>query len=191
MGNDSRSCVKLMGKEERFSHLVCEIYDSTLDPALWPGVLGNIAAFVGGQSAGLISRDSVSRAGNAHYTFGCNPHFLQIYLDRYAKLDPTTALFFFAPEQVASIADFMPYDEYLETRFHKEWVRPQGWVDWVSAVLEKSATSFAFMSVIRDETTGRVDDGARRRMGLVVPHVRRAVLIGKVIDLKSLPKRPL
>jgi DNA-binding CsgD family transcriptional regulator len=174
-----------MGKEERFSHLVCEIYDSTLDPALWPGVLGNIAAFVGGQSAGLISRDSVSRAGNAHYTFGCNPHFLQIYLDRYAKLDPTTALFFFAPEQVASIADFMPYDEYLETRFHKEWARPQGRVDWVSAVLEKSATSFAFMSVIRDETTGRVDDGARRRMGLVVPHVRRAVLIGKVIDLKS------
>jgi hypothetical protein len=79
----------------------------------------------------------------------------------------------------------MPYDEYLETRFHKEWAQPQGWVDWVSAVLEKSATSFAFMSVIRDKPRGLVDDGARRRMRLVVPHVRRAVLIGKVIDLKT------
>jgi DNA-binding CsgD family transcriptional regulator/PAS domain-containing protein len=174
-----------MATKKRFSRLVGEIYDSTLDPSLWPDVLGKIAAFVGGQSAGLISRDSVSKSGNAHYTFGCNSHYLQLYLDRYAKLDPTTALFFFAPEQVASVADFMPYDEYLETRFHKEWARPQGWVDWVSAVLEKSATSFAFMSVIRDKTRGRVDDGARRRMRLVVPHARRAVLISKVIDLKS------
>jgi hypothetical protein len=63
----------------------------------------------------------------------------------------------------------MPYDEYLETRFHKEWARPQGWVDWVSAVLEKSATSFAFMSVMCDEATGLVDDSARRRMQLLTP----------------------
>jgi hypothetical protein len=118
------------GNEERFSRLVGQIYDSTLAPSLWPDVLGKIAAFVGGQSAGLISRHSVSKSGNAHYTFGCNSHYLQLYLDRYAKLDPTTTLFFFAPEQVASVADFMPYDEYLETRFHKEWARPQGWVDW-------------------------------------------------------------
>jgi len=174
-----------MRNEERLSRLICEIYDSTLDPSLWPQVLGKIAEFVGGQSAGLISRDPVSKAGNAHYTFGCNPHYLKLYLDQYAKLDPTTAMFFFATERVASIVDFMPSDEYLETRFHKEWARPQGWVDWVSAVLEKSATSFAFMSVMRDEATGLVDDSARRRMQLLTPHVRRAVLISKVIDLKS------
>jgi hypothetical protein len=158
-----------MRNEERLSRLICEIYDSTLDPSLWPQVLGKIAEFVGGQSAGLISRDSVSKAGNAHYTFGCNPHYLKLYLDQYAKLDPTTAMFFFTTERVASIADFMPYDEYLETRFHKEWARPQGWVDWVSAVLEKSATSFAFMSVMCDEATGLVDDSARRRMQLLTP----------------------
>jgi len=87
-----------MRNEERLSRLICEIYDSTLDPSLWPQVLGKIAEFVGGQSAGLISRDSVSKAGNAHYTFGCNPHYLKLYLDQYAKLDPTTAMFFFATE---------------------------------------------------------------------------------------------
>ena len=85
-----------MRNEERLSRLICEIYDSTLDPSLWPQVLGKIAEFVGGQSAGLISIDSVSKAGNAHYTFGCNPHYLKLYLDQYAKLDPTTAMFFFA-----------------------------------------------------------------------------------------------
>ena len=88
----STSRVHPMGKEERLSRLVCEIYDSALDPTLWPEALGNIAGFVGGPSAGLISRDSVSKAGNAHYTFGCNPHYLQLYLDRYAKLDSDNRL---------------------------------------------------------------------------------------------------
>jgi DNA-binding CsgD family transcriptional regulator len=48
-------------------------------------------------------------------------------------------------------------------------------------VLEKSATRYAAISVIRHERDGLVDDEARRRMSLLVPHVRRALLIGKVL----------
>ncbi len=170
---------------EQFSELVGDLYDAAVVPALWPDVLGKIAAFVEGQSAALLTKDLVGSAGNALYTFGCDPQYLQLFLDGYWKLDPTTPLLFFASQVVASIADLMPYDEYLETRFHKEWAQPQGWVDWISAVLEKSATSFAFLTVVRKEVSGRVDDELRRRMQLVVPHVRRAVIIGKVIDLKT------
>lgn len=125
---------------EQFSVLVGDLYDAAVVPALWPEVLGKIADFVEGQSAALLTKDLVSTAGNAHYTFGCDPHYLQLFLDGYWRFDPTTPLLFFAPDPVASIADLMPYDDYLETRFHQEWARPQGWVDWISAVLEKSAT---------------------------------------------------
>src|SRR3954471_616779 len=79
----------------------------------------------------------------------------------------------------------MPYEEYLDTRFYREWAQPQGWVDSANAVLDKSATSFALFSVYRHAASGLVDDLMRRRMQLVVPHVRRAVMIGKAIDLKS------
>jgi DNA-binding CsgD family transcriptional regulator/PAS domain-containing protein len=170
---------------EQFSALVGDLYDAAVVPALWPEVLGKIADFVEGQSAALLTKDLVSTAGNAHYTFGCDPHYLQLFLDGYWRFDPTTPLLYFAPDQVASIADLMPYEDYLETRFHQEWARPQGWVDWISAVLEKSATSFAFMTVVRKKGSGRVDEEVRGRMQLVVPHVRRAVVIGKVIDLKT------
>ena len=61
--------------------------------------------------------------------------------------------------------------------------RPHGWVDVASAVVEKSATSCTFLSVVRHEATGVVDDEMRRRMALVIPHVRRAYLIGKTINL--------
>jgi hypothetical protein len=79
----------------------------------------------------------------------------------------------------------MPYDEFTETRFFKEWARPQGLVDHVTTALDKSATSVAMFGVFRHERDGLVDDEARRRMRLIAPHVRRAVLIGRVIDLKT------
>ena len=80
----------------------------------------------------------------------------------------------------------MPYDEFLETRFYKEWVRPQGLVNSAHAMLEKSVTTAAAFVVFRHERDGLVDDEARHRMRLIVPHFRRATLIGKVIDLKKM-----
>src|ERR1700716_4299934 len=79
----------------------------------------------------------------------------------------------------------MPCCEFTETRFYKEWVRPQGLVDFVTATLDKSATSVAMFGVFRHERDGVVDDEARRRMRLIVPHSRRAVLIGRMFDLKA------
>jgi DNA-binding CsgD family transcriptional regulator len=171
--------------EAQLSSLIGDVYDTVLDPSRWNGVLAQVAAFVGGESAGLLLYDLISKNANAHYTFGCNAHYLQLYLDQYAQFDPTSALLFFAPEQVVSIADIMPYDDFLKTRFYREWAQPQGLVDWASAVIEKSPTSFAFLSVLRTRASGMVDDGVRHRMQLLVPHVRRAVLIGKAFDLKT------
>ena len=37
-----------MDETERHSALVSEIYDTALDPTLWPGVLKKSARFVGG-----------------------------------------------------------------------------------------------------------------------------------------------
>jgi DNA-binding CsgD family transcriptional regulator len=64
-------------------------------------------------------------------------------------------------------------------------MRPQGLVDAANSVLEKSVLSCSFLTILRDEARGIVDDEMRWRMALVVPHVRRAVLIGQVIDLKQ------
>jgi DNA-binding CsgD family transcriptional regulator len=54
-----------------------------------------------------------------------------------------------------------------------------------TALLEKSATGLAALNLIRGEQHGRVDDTMRHRVQLLVPHFRRAVLIGKTIELKK------
>jgi PAS domain-containing protein len=175
-----------MSEAEQLSALIGDIYDTALDRPLWIDVLRKAAQFVGGQGAGLLLRDAVNKSAEALFTFGVTPHYLQLYLDQYAKLDPTGAPMFFSEiGQVATTKDLVPYDEFLLTRFYREWARPQGWVDSAQSILEKSTTSFAHVSFLRNEATGLVDDAARRRTQLIVPHMRRAVLVGKVIDLKA------
>jgi DNA-binding CsgD family transcriptional regulator len=176
-----------MDETQRLSELIGEIYDAAVDPSLWFDVLGKAAEFVGGVSATLFSKDASRKNGQVHYDDGrIDPHYKQLYFDKYVKLDIVTTGHYFAQigEPVAT-ADLIAYEEFLQSRFYREWARPQALVDFVSAVLDKSATSIALFGVFRHERDGIVDDETRRRMRLVVPHIRRAVLIGRLIDLRS------
>ncbi|MBX9840286.1 MAG: helix-turn-helix transcriptional regulator [Xanthobacteraceae bacterium] len=177
-----------MDETETVSALVGDIYDAALDAALWPAVLGNASRFVGGLASALYSKDASAKTGVVYYDDGgIDPHYRQLYFEHYVKLDPsTTAQFFAEIGQLISTVDFMPRDEFTETRFYREWVRPQGIVDSLNAALDKSATSVASFIVFRHERDGLVDDEMRRRMRLIAPHVRRSVLIGRVIDLKTM-----
>jgi DNA-binding CsgD family transcriptional regulator len=175
-----------MVEAERLSALIGTIYDAALDPTLWVEALDGTKEFVGGQAAGLGWKDAVAKSGGSHYDIGLDPYYRQLYFDKYIKLDPcTTGQFFAEIGEPVSTVDVIAYDEFVQTRIYKEWAQPQGLVDCALALLEKSATSIAFLALFRHERHGLIDGEARRRIRLVVPHFRRAVLIGKVIDLKK------
>jgi DNA-binding CsgD family transcriptional regulator len=171
---------------EHLSELIGEIYDAVLDPLLWRDVVGKAGRFVGGSVATIFSKNPAAGSGNVYYESGIDPHYRKLYFDKYIKLDPSTTGQYFADvEEPLAISDLMPCREFLETRFYREWAQPQGLVDFVSAVLDKSATTAALFGVFRYEREGTVDDETRQRMRLIVPHIRRAVLIGRIIDLKA------
>jgi DNA-binding CsgD family transcriptional regulator len=175
-----------MDREAQLSELIGEIYDAALDPSLWSDVVGKAGHFVGGSGAAIFSKSPTAGNGNVYYESGTDPYYRDLYFDKYVKLDPSTTGHYFADvEQPIAVEDHMPYREFLETRFYKEWARPQGLVDFVSAVLDKSVTSAALFGVFRSESEGIVDDETRRRMRLIVPHIRRSVLVGRLIDLKA------
>ena len=175
-----------MGELEQVSDLIGDIYDAPLDPALWQPVLQRIGDFVGGPAAALYSKDTVRKTGNLFCSYGVKTEFVESYFDKYVRFDPfTTARFFFPIEQVISTKDIMPHHEYLETVFFKEWAKPQGWIDFVSASLEKSHVTYAECGIFWHENNGITDDEARCKMQLIIAHVRRAVAIGKVVDLQK------
>jgi DNA-binding CsgD family transcriptional regulator len=177
----------VMDEAARLSVLIGDIYDAALEPLLWTGVVEKAGRFVGGSAASIISRDSVRRTGNIYYHFGTDPQYEQLYFEKYIKFDPLNAAYLtLAVGDVMSNSKVVDPAEFIESRFYQEWVRPQGWVDNIFTALERSPTSIAAFVVFRHERDGIADDDARGRLRLLAPHLRRAVLIGKVIDLKAI-----
>jgi len=171
---------------QRLSDLIGDIYDTVLDQSLWQGAIERTAHFVRGTGAALFSKNAANQHGSAQYVTGIDPHYAQLYFGKYLTLDPITGGHFLAEvEQPFAVADVMPRPEFVETRFYREWVRPQGLVDFVSAILDKSEGSVAGFGVFRSERDGIVDGETRHRMRMIVPHIRRAVLIGRTFDLKA------
>jgi DNA-binding CsgD family transcriptional regulator len=177
---------------QKLSDLIGDVYDAALDQSLWPGVMERTAQFVGGVGAALFSKDALGHFGDVKFDVGIDAHYRQLYFDKYITLDPATTGHFFAEiGEPFATGDVLPYAEFTKTRFFQEWVRPQGLVDFATAVLDKSATSVAMFGVFLHERDGPVNDETRNRMRLIVPHIRRAVLIGRMFDLKAAERTTL
>ena len=176
-----------MHETERLSVLIGDIYDTALDPARWVPVLGKIREFIGGWAIALSWKDAVAKRGGCYFTEGDqDPFYRQVYFDKYIKLDPFTMTQFVVDvEEPKSFLDVLPHAELVQTRIYKEWAQPQGVVDALMCLIDRSVTSVGFMVVFRNERDGFVDDATRRRARLVIPHIRRATLIGKVVDLRK------
>ncbi len=174
-----------MSHDETLTRLIATIYDAALDSALWPKVLSAIADFVDGRVAGLLTRDSTKPQVSAHWHAGGDPLYMRMYADTYSRLGPVATS---APGQVGAIVampDLVSYDEFRRGRFFREWAEPQGWVDVAVAVLDKSPSGSAYLTMSRDAESGMVDETMRERLALIVPHVRRALLIGKTLEFKQ------
>ena len=168
---------------ERLSSLIAEIYDAAVAPELWPQTLDKLRGFVGGQAATLYWQDISDASAGMFYSVGDDPHYRQLYMEQYAALNPLyPAVYFVEPGKVMSSGDIVPFEELHQSRFYLEWQKPQGIVDGAVANLEKTSTSMAAMAIMRGEEHGRVDEEARRRMMLIVPHMMRAVGIGHLVE---------
>jgi DNA-binding CsgD family transcriptional regulator len=172
---------------ELLSSLIGDIYDTTLDRSRWPATLKKIAAFVQGESAAVFWDDAAGGGGDIYFEDGgIDPTYRALYFEKFVKCNPITTPRFFAQTEVpVATGDLVPYDEFLTTRFYREWAQPQGLVDFASITLEKSVTKSAMFGVFRHERHGLVDEEMRRRMLLLGPHIRRAVLIAKVFNVKE------
>ncbi|WGR90929.1 LuxR C-terminal-related transcriptional regulator [Bradyrhizobium sp. ISRA443] len=176
-----------MREADELSRVIGDVYDASLDPALWPSAIESICGYIGAASASLHSQDAVSRATDALFWWGREPnapHYFQLYLESYGKINPIfPGVVLFDVEQSVAVPDVISCEEYVRTRFFREWLAPQSLMDGLFSNLEKGVTSCALFTAMRHAGQGQVDNRMRQRFELITPHVRRAMLIGKMIDL--------
>ncbi|WFU71806.1 helix-turn-helix transcriptional regulator [Bradyrhizobium sp. CB2312] len=168
------------------SDLIGDIYDAALDPTLWLRALERSCNFIGGSSAVLYWHDVASESSAALHLFNDDPHYTRLYFEKYMPMNPVfPAATFIESGLIYTPTDIVPEAELFDTRFHREWVQPQGITDVVCVNLEKGTTSSSVLNIRRDETHGIVDDAVRQQAALLVPHFQRAVAIGRLFDQRK------
>jgi DNA-binding CsgD family transcriptional regulator len=185
--DDATAPDSLLGDEfDTFSALVGAIYDCALAPEGWPAVLRDCAAFIGAWSASLIGKGRGGSQSAMFYHDGAMPpEHIASYFTKYASLDPSTGAHIMAPiDTPISTGDFMDVDEFYQTRFYREWAAPQDLVDSIMIPVERSAHWAAMFALLLHRTSAPVET-CKARAALLAPHIRRAAMIGKVVDQKS------
>ena len=76
------------GDIDGLSTLIGDIYDTTLDAALWEQTLKKAAGFIGGSNAGLWSKDADEGSAGASHTWGFDPSYVRAYFNEYRRMDP-------------------------------------------------------------------------------------------------------
>jgi DNA-binding CsgD family transcriptional regulator len=170
---------------DRFAEVVDDLYDAALDAELWPGALRNLAEFTGGCAAALVYKDLGSKSGDVLHQHGAAQRFVDLYHERYWRLDPLTPLLFFPTGRPIVTADVMPVDEFRDGPFYREWAVPQGFGEAINLLLDRSATTTTFLSLIIRRGDEDGIDEAKLRTTRIAPHVRRAALVGQTIAAKA------
>src|SRR6266550_4775405 len=177
-----------MNANARLLSVVGDIYDTTFDQTLWNNALQRIVEYAGAQSCGLVTKSATDQIRVTHHV-GCRPHFLQTYLDHYGQFDPTHAIRLFDVGKIHSTEDCVPIEEFRKGQFYQEWARPQRLEDAAGVLLDRSADGFSYFCLMK--SGGLVDHDFRRTLAPIVPHVRRAVLIGQILHEQARIASPI
>ena len=139
--------------------------------------------FVGGCGAALFCKDAGAYHAASLHSFGYRKP-LPVALFR--QIYPAAQGHFLGDLEVPiATTDLIPFEDFTQTELYRQWAEPQGIVDFLSAVVDRTAISTAIFGIFRHERNGIVDDQARRQMSLVAPHIRRSVLIGRMFEFKA------
>ena len=165
------------------SALLGTVYDASLDATLWPSAIEQACRFLKCMGGAIGAYDLLQKGANVRVMWGYEPKFVETF-DYYVSINPLLRHSFrMKVGEIGTITDAMPHAAFRKERAYLEWSKPQGIVDLTQTTLEKTPLAVAVLGFSRHKSQGLVDKRLRQRMALIVPHFRRAVLIGKVIDL--------
>jgi DNA-binding CsgD family transcriptional regulator/PAS domain-containing protein len=124
-----------------------------------------------------------------------DPHWLEKISQYYEDMTPFYRYALLAPEHAIDeplvLSRDVPQKMWTSTRYYREWVKPQGLCDCLQAIVLRNAAQVGVFAAIRHESKGIATDREISLLRQLAPHIRRAVTISDLMDLKALEAQAL
>ncbi len=169
---------------EIFSSVVSDIYDCALQPDGWSAALTRIAGLMDAAYIAISLADA--RQANAvmaaHSPW--DPHMLQTLNDDFGAdgIPGLREIIFGGTDCANSTMNQMSEAEFQESRFYRDWAGPQGLRDACVVKFAHTPARLGIAAAVTRATRDVINADERRFLGLVSPHLRRAAMIGDLLD---------
>jgi DNA-binding CsgD family transcriptional regulator/PAS domain-containing protein len=175
-----------------FSKVVEGIYDCALNFENWQSVLPQIAQLIDSPKITMGITDYAVTREVRLYQHGFDEHYMKSYFEKYAAANPV-----FIAGHMRPVGDVYTLDmvvdrqEVLESRFFKDWGKPQGLDDTISVHALKSGRRNAGITAVRLDHQPRYGKKDIELYGLLAPHICRAFAISDALDLRTITSQVL
>jgi DNA-binding CsgD family transcriptional regulator len=178
---------------ETFSEVVEAIYDCALEPNLWPDVISKIAELLQSRRIGLGVHNHANHRDELAFQLGIEADdYWRQHEETYSRISPLFGPMLMLPVgTVATQAMLVDDDEFFESRYYQEWVKPQGLHDVIGVKVLHTAGRQGFLMANRFVSQPRYGEKEIRLLTLLSPHVCRAVAISDVLNLKTIRSEAL
>lgn len=174
---------------QRCSELIGAIYDCVIDPPRWPDVIGAIAREYSFAN-GMLSLHAFP-SGVLLLMTGAG--ISAEWMERLAGYGPDAFETWGGAERISRMALDEPVvqshqsqrSSWVGNRFHEEFAVPHGLFDAVAIPCVRDTTMVGSLTFGRAIAAGEVGEAELAPLRVIAPHVRRAIVISKLFDLKS------
>lgn len=180
---------------ERLSDLIGLLYDCTIEPDRWADTMREICNDLGCFLSAIYLADLATSRVSFLRQWNARAEGLAL-LEKYAG--DVASIYKAAqavrPQQIDEpfvLARDVPRDVWTQTRYYTEWAKPRGICDSIQTMVLREPRRIGVFAANRHETVGPVSDREVAILRLLAPHIRRAVTIGDVLDLKKVEAQAL
>ena len=178
------------------SDLIGKIYDCTIEPDRWPDTMQRICSKIDCLFSAIVLVDFENSDHHFFKEWNTDSFWMQ---KQQEYLEDMTEVYRSSPrmpytnsiDEPLVLSRDIPEREWVNTRFYREWVKPQGIKDSLQTIVLQGPARLGVFTANRHESVGVATDREIAVLRLLAPHIRRAVTISDVIDLKSLEAQAL
>jgi DNA-binding CsgD family transcriptional regulator len=173
---------------ETLTDIIGSVYDCVLAPQEWSRALALISSFGESAASSVVVRDRKSTSGSCVFEHGADQSFLRLYFEKLAASRPPDLRQAVLDQlgDVATMTMLAGEREPLNSDFYIKWVKPLGFRDVIGVLVLKSGKRIAWFSVVRSDIQARFDERDVRELGLLSPHICRALLISDTLELQTI-----